>query len=79
MPEIEAVNCVELRKVVDLLAPLKRTTVPVTKPIPFTVSVKPMSPALTVAGEMVVITGLTAKMTAPDVPPPGAGFNTVMG
>jgi len=76
---IEAVSLVEFTKVVDLLTPLKRTTVPVTNPVPLTVSVKAISPARTVGGEIVVIDGFTTRLTALEVPPPGAGFKTVIG
>ena len=66
-------------KVVWRLIPLKSTTVPATKPTPLTVILNPRSPALTVAGEIVVIDGLTARLTALEVPPPGAGLKTVIG
>jgi hypothetical protein len=75
----EAANCEELRKVVERLTPLKRTTVPLTKPTPLTVNVNPIPPALTVDGERLVIDGLTARLTALELPPPGVGFKTVMG
>ena len=76
---IDAVNFAEVTKVVWRLIPLKRTAVPATKPAPLTVILNPRSPALTVAGEIVVIDGLTARLTALEVPPPGAGFKTVIG
>ena len=44
-----------------------------------TVILNPRSPALTVVGEIVVIVGLTARLTALEVPPPGAGLKTVIG
>jgi hypothetical protein len=75
---IDALNVVELKKVVDRSFPLKRTTDPTTKPVPLTVSAKPTPPALTVAGEILVIDGETVKTTALDTPPPGAGFETVI-
>jgi hypothetical protein len=42
-------------------------------------SENPMPPALTVAGEIVVIVKLTVRLTALEVPPPGPGFKTVIG
>jgi len=75
---IDALNCVELMKVVERLVPLKRTLEPAGKPTPLTVIVNPVPPALTVAGETLVIDGLTTKLTAWEVPPPGAGFKTVI-
>ena len=76
---IEAVSFVALMNVVERLTALKRTTVPLTKPVPLTVSVNPISPALTVAGEIVVIDGLTVRLTALEIPPPGVGLKTVIG
>jgi hypothetical protein len=52
---IDAVNCVALRKVVERLTPFQRTIEPVTKPVPFTVSVNPSPPALTLDGERLVM------------------------
>src|SRR5580692_9898204 len=54
-----------------------------TKSLPVTVSIKPVLPAAALDGESAVIdgTGLEAsmvKVSAPDVPPPGAGVTTVM-
>src|SRR5439155_8452743 len=66
-------------KVVERLIPLKRTRVPLTKPAPLTVRLNPRSPALTVAGEIVVIAVLTARLTALEVPPHGVVFTTVIG
>jgi hypothetical protein len=76
---MEAVTFVEVTNVVERLMPLKRTNVPVTKPVPLTVRVKAGSPARTVAGDIVVIDGFTVRLTALEVPPPGAGLKTVMG
>jgi hypothetical protein len=78
---IAAVTCVAVTKVVVRGEPLKLTTDPATKFVPFTVRVNAASPAVFVAGEMVVVVGtglLTVRVCALDVPPPGAGFVTVM-
>lgn len=78
---IAAVNCVLLTKLVVRLAPLTRTTEPLMKLLPLTVSVNPALPASALLGEMVAKdgTGLTtASVTAEDVPPPGAALLTVM-
>ena len=48
---------------------------------PLTVSVKPGSPAVLLAGLIVLTVGiglLTARVTALVTPPPGVGLNTVM-
>jgi len=53
----------------------------VLKPVPVTVIVKPESPTVLVSGEieLVVGTGLfTVKVWAFEVPPPGAGFVTMI-
>ena len=53
----------------------------VTKFVPFTVIVKPESPAVFVSGEIPVVVGVafvTVKVWAFEVPPPGVGFVTVM-
>jgi len=76
---IDADSLVELTKVVERLTPLKRTTVPATNPVPLTVKTKPMSPALAVVGEIVVIVGLMVRLMEFETPPPGAGLNTVIG
>ena len=55
---IEAVNCVELMKVVVLSEPLNRTVdFPLINSLPFTVSVNAGSPALFDAGLMLVVAG----------------------
>ena len=77
--EIEAVNWVELTNVVDLATPFKRTTVPTMKPAPLTVRVKPTSPARAEGGLSEMMLGVTVKVTAVEVPPPGAGLTTVIG
>src|SRR5262249_1978078 len=79
-----ALNWPEFTKVVGLGGLLKRTTElppdPLTKLFPLTVNVKPTLPVSTDTGEIEVITGtglLMVKLTALDVPPPGAGLKTV--
>ena len=62
--------------------PLQFTTEPLTKPVPLTVRLKATPPAVALAGEMVVMVGtglgaLIVKADAVEVPPPGAGLNTV--
>jgi hypothetical protein len=56
---------------------------PAAKPVPVAVSVKAALPAVTLAGLRLVMVGVgftlaTVRERAPDVPPPGAGVNTVM-
>ena len=48
---IAAFNCVELTNVVVVAAPLKLTTDPFTKFVPFTVSENPAEPTVAVFGE----------------------------
>src|SRR5215472_9976429 len=55
---------------------------PAAKPVPVTVSVKAALPAVTLAGLRLLMVGVgftlaTVSERAPDVPPPGAGVNTV--
>src|SRR5262245_54459415 len=83
--EIAAVNCVLLTKVVGRFSAFQRTTDPLTKFVPMTARVKAGEPAVAVAGsrEVIVGTGLVGagpitKFTGLEVPPPGAGLNTVM-
>lgn len=65
------------------MAPFQRTVDPATKFAPFTVRVNPAPPAVAEAGMMLVRvgTGLFAvvmvKVAVPEVPPPGAGLDTV--
>lgn len=76
-----AVNWVALTNVVTRSAPSKRTIEPLLKFVPSTVSVNAAPPIVCVAGVMVVMVGtglLTVKSIAAEVPPPGAGLNTVM-
>jgi hypothetical protein len=78
---IAVVTCVLDTNVVVRAAPLKFTTEPETKFVPFTVSVNAASPEFFVTGEILVVVGpglLTVRVCALDVPPPGAGFVTVM-
>jgi hypothetical protein len=75
---IEAVNWVELIKVVDLAFAFQRTFEPLTNPAPLTVRVKPAPPALTAVGNKVLMNGFTVRLRAADVPPPGAGLKTVI-
>ena len=81
---IVAVNWVALTNVVVRAIPLMRTEEPATKFVPFTVRVVARPPAAIVAGTSgAVIVGIgtlvTVKLTALEVPPPGAGFRTVIG
>jgi hypothetical protein len=72
---ITAVNCVADTYVVPSAEPFHSTLSPLTKLVPFTVSVNPALPATTVAGERVPMDGaavVIAKLTEFDVPPPGA-------
>jgi hypothetical protein len=58
-------------------APLKFTTEVAMKLVPLTVRVKAAPPTAVLAGESEVIVGaglLTAKLTAVEVPQPGAGL-----
>jgi hypothetical protein len=77
---IDAVTCVAFTNVVVFAAPLKFTTAPDTKFVPFTVSVNAEPPAVALDGDSVVIAGtglFTANGEFPEVPPPGAGSVTV--
>src|SRR5262249_53297239 len=77
---IEAWSLVVLTNVVVRAAPFQLTTELVTKPVPFTASVNAALPATTTLGESDVTAGtglFTAKLAAAEVPPPGAGLNTV--
>src|SRR5713101_6566305 len=75
-----AVSWVALTNVVVRLPPFHCTTDAGTKPLPVTVRVKAGSPAERVVGEMLVSVGvglLTLSVAAPEVPPPGAGVETL--
>src|SRR5207253_156000 len=78
---IDAVNSVALTNVVARPAPLTRTTELETKLLPVRVSVNPGLPAELFECEMLESEGtglLTVRVTAEEVPPPGAGLETVM-
>src|SRR2546423_5097649 len=78
--EIAAVSCVALRNVVVRAAPFQRTVELLTKPLPFTRSVRGRAPAVTPVGVSPVSPGtglFTVNVRAPEVPPPGAGVITV--
>jgi hypothetical protein len=80
--EIAAVSWVRLEKVVVRAAPFQLTTEVVTKPEPFTVSVKAGWPAVALAGEIEVTVGLgllIVNVIEFDAPPPGGGFVTITG
>jgi len=68
---------------VDRFAPFQFTTELFTNPVPFTVRVKAPLPAVDDEGNSEVIEGvdclgsLMVKPALPEVPPPGAGLNTV--
>ena len=76
-----AVNRVADTYVVVRLAPFHWITDLEMKPLPFTVSVKAAAPAVRDVGLILEIVGtagsLIVKVRALDVPPPGAGLNTV--
>ena len=60
----------------------KFTLAPLTKPVPVRVNAKAAPPAVPLVGAIDEIVGgglVTAKLTATEVPPPGAGFVTVTG
>jgi hypothetical protein len=78
--EIAAWSCVALTKAVVRADPFQRTTEVATKLLPVTVRVKLAPPAIRLLGESALVPGkglLTVNVRAPDVPPPGAGVNTV--
>src|SRR2546426_1163503 len=77
---ITADNCVDETYVVARSTPFQRTTELPTKVVPVTVSVSPGPPAVAAAGlsPVVVGTGLVmVNVCGLEVPPPGAGVNTV--
>jgi hypothetical protein len=79
---IAAVTWVSLTKLVGRSDPFQRTTEFKTKPVPFTMSVKAGPPAPARFGLIVVIAGtgfalVIVNVTAFEVPPTGAGFDTV--
>ena len=76
-----AVSCVELTKFVVSADPFQLITAPPTYPVPLTVSVKVAPPTVALTGETEVIVGTALPMAndvAPEVPPPGVVFVTVM-
>ena len=76
-----AFNSVALTHKVASAAPLHSTVEEGTKPVPVRSSVCAADPATTLAGSTVAITGgglLMVKFAAVEVPPPGAGLNTVI-
>jgi hypothetical protein len=77
--ETVAVSCVALTNVVGRGDPFQFTTSPSTKFVPFTTSVNPVVPQYGVeVGASDVTVGATIEnVIGPDVPPPGAGVNTV--
>jgi hypothetical protein len=78
---IAAVTVVLEMKVVARAKPLKSTVEDALKLVPVTVSVRPFPPAMVEVGEIEIVVGtglLTVSVCAPDVPPPGPGFTTVM-
>src|SRR2546425_5533778 len=77
---ITALNWVGETNVVARSAPFHRTTELSTKFVPVTVSVNCGPPTTTDGGLRLVIVGIgfkTVKVCGFDVPPPGAGLNTV--
>jgi len=77
---ITAVSWVADTYVVVRPDPFQRTAEVFTKLFPFTVNVNAVPPAFAVAGLRLVVVGtglLIAKARAFEVPPPGAGVNTV--
>src|SRR2546421_117816 len=77
---IAAVTCVGLTRVVVRAAPFQRTLAPMSNPVPVSVSVNPAPPAVALEGDSVVSVGppaLTGRLSAADVPPPGAAVVTV--
>src|SRR5205809_707882 len=77
---IAACNWVLLTNVVTRAPLFHCTTDPLTKFVPFTVRVKAAAPAVALPGvsEPIVGTGLLmVNVSAPEVPPPGVGENTV--
>jgi len=79
---IAAVNWVGLTKVVTRATLLNLTTDVLRKLVPSTVNVNAPEPTVLDVGERVVIVGsglLTVKLITLEVPPPGAGLNTVTG
>ena len=60
---------------------MKLTVDDESNPVPFTVKVNCAPPAVVEVGEIEMVVGagfFTVNVCAPDVPPPGPGFTTVM-
>ena len=79
---IAACNCVALTNVVVRFVPFQLTTDPLRNPVPFTVTVKAAVPAVALDGDSELTVGiglvvLMVKAALLEVPPPGAGLNTV--
>src|SRR5258708_4686510 len=77
---IAAATCVGLTRVAGRAARFQRTLLPLTKPVPVTVSVNaaPLTSALLGLRPVSVGAGLfTLNVCAAEVPPPGAGVRTV--
>jgi hypothetical protein len=79
---IAAVNWVALTYVVARLEPFQLTTDPLTNPAPVTISENAAVPAVALDGNNALIVGtefvaLMVNAELPDVPPPGAGLDTV--
>src|SRR5205823_11547226 len=75
-----AVSCVALTNVVVRVAPFHLTVLPLTKPVPVTVSVKAALPAAVLVGDSAARVGdelFTVNVCAAEVPPPGVGVTTV--
>ncbi len=78
--EIVAVNCVALTNVVGRGDPFQFTIVaPLTKPVPFTVSVNAAAPAVRAAGLRLVMAGtrLIVKVAPPEAAPSAVATVTV--
>src|SRR5437773_1824537 len=77
---IAACNWVLLTTVVMRPPPTQRTSDPLTYSVPYTVGVKGAAPEVAGVGEGEPSVGtglLTVNVSAPEVPPPGVGENTV--
>src|SRR5205814_1772455 len=78
-----AINWVALMYVVERTEPFQFTTEPLTKPVPLTVRPKAVLPVVALAGDRLLMVGtglgpLIVNAELLDVPPPGAGLNTVI-
>jgi hypothetical protein len=78
--EMDALSCVALTKVVVRAVPFQFTVDAAANPVPLTVSVNALAPAVALLGLSELITGAglpMEKLTALESPPPGPGENTV--